>query len=104
MPTSRDSRSSTVDRRTVVLRRRQLRDYRAVYGRNLAGPSARQRHGSWLRNQKSWQGDGPFGPRAHRRHIKLCPPSGDARRDRPRAALPRVLVWLGGSRLLAAGY
>ncbi len=87
--------------RAKLLRQRQLLDCRALYGRVVAGPAARQRHGVCLRRRQSRQVHRARRVGADRRLVEPCQPSGDPRRADPRLQLFRFLVRAGRLGVLA---
>ena len=78
-----------------LLRQRQLLDRRPVYGRDVAGSAARQRHGPRLRRRQSRQVHRAGRAGADRRLVQLCKPEGDARRADPGLQLFRLWYVFG---------
>jgi len=91
-------------RSAALLWRCQLRNHWTLFGGGVAGRSASKRHGSRLRDRQYRQGYRPSRTGSDRRYLQLCSPAGDARCHRPGPALPCLLVWTSGSRVLAARF
>ena len=89
------------DHGAAILRRRKLRDHRAVYRRGLAAAAARERHGSGLWCRQSRQDPGSAGVGDHHRLVQLRQPEGVARGDLPGVAVSGVLVRVRRGRVLA---